>query len=153
MASTNERLNYCAAALRIFSAFGAGLKRQALWDFASRCARDGALQIDGDGSESRDFIHADDIALAVLTVLEKAPMHGEVYNTANGREISIFELAKTIAHRFDSRIEVRLSGSRPPGTPTRWRADVSRLSALGFAPSTEFWPAVDAFVEWFKAHG
>jgi len=46
------------ASLRIFSAYGPGLRRQVVWDICQKAITQGSLLLQGTGQESRDFIHA-----------------------------------------------------------------------------------------------
>ena len=50
---------------RIFSAYGAGLKRQIFWDMFRKYRKTGRLDLFGTGQESRDYIHVDDVAQAL----------------------------------------------------------------------------------------
>jgi UDP-glucose 4-epimerase len=52
------------ASLRVFSAYGEGQRRRLLWDVCTRGLRDGRVVLSGTGSESRDIVHADDVAAA-----------------------------------------------------------------------------------------
>ncbi|MES2571746.1 MAG: SDR family oxidoreductase, partial [Verrucomicrobiota bacterium] len=77
------------AALRIFSAYGPGLRRQVIWDICERVLTSGELRLRGTGNESRDFIHAIDIGRALTCIASQAPCQGEIYNLASGREATI----------------------------------------------------------------
>jgi UDP-glucose 4-epimerase len=122
--------------LRIFSAYGAGLERQVVWDLAQRAQREGVLRVRGTGSESRDFIHAGDIARAVVLVMEHGAFDGGIYNLASGVETPIDVLAQRIVALSGRALPVSFDGVAPAGTPRRWRADITRIAALGFAPAT-----------------
>jgi len=138
------------AALRVFSAFGEGLRRQVVWDLCRKVLREGRLYLMGTGRETRDFIHAADVARAARLVAERAPLQGEVYNLALGRELSIAELARLVAGELGYRGAVEFDGLLPAGTPRRWRADTARLQALGFRPRVELEEGLRAFVRWCR---
>lgn len=124
------------ASVRIFSAFGAGLRRQVVWDLARRAqAGAGPLALRGRADDSRDFIHGADVAEAVAAVAERGDLAGECYNVASGRETPIAELAELILRQLGRAPDLSFDAAPQPGVPHRWRADVSRLAALGFAPS------------------
>ena len=93
------------ATARIFSAYGPGLRRQVVWDIFERVLTTGALVLHGTGAESRDFIHATDIARALVRLADMAPCQGEVYNVASGEEVTIAGLAR--AARRDARCDGR----------------------------------------------
>lgn len=139
------------ASLRIFSAYGPGLRRQVLWDICYKVLIEGGIKLQGTGQETRDFLHATDIARAVVTVATKAPMTGEVYNVASGSEISMEELATQILRLLRSNLKIEMDGIVPPGTPRNWRADISRLRSLGYESSVPFQSGLESFVAWSRA--
>ncbi len=134
--------------LRIFSAYGPGLRRQVLWDLSAKAMSSDVLQLMGTGSETRDFVHARDVALAVDLVAHQGDLQGEVYNLASGIETSIASLAEQILDSLNRKISIEFDGHQPQGDPLRWRADISRLSNLGYAPSIEFSEGVQEYVRW-----
>jgi UDP-glucose 4-epimerase len=138
------------ASLRIFSAYGPGLRRQVLWDICSKASAGGDLLLQGTGSESRDFIHAADIARALEHVAGRAAFAGEAYNLASGRETTVAELAGRILERLAPRARLRFEGVLPPGTPRNWRADVSKLAGLCFVPQVPFELGVAEYVRWYQ---
>ncbi len=135
---------------RIFSAYGAGLRRQVMWDITYKALTQPEVRLQGTGRESRDFIHARDIAQGLEVMLEHAPLQGEVYNLAGGRETHIDELAGLILERLNYSAPPIFSGTLPPGTPKQWRADIARIRALGFAPQVEPQQGVESFVDWCR---
>lgn len=137
------------ASLRIFSAYGAGLARQLLWDVCEKARRDDVVRLFGTGDETRDFIHADDVARAVVAVAEHAPFEGEAYNVASGTETSVREVAEPLVRAISQGTPVEFSGEVREGDPLRWRADISRLAALGFAPACTFGEGLAEYAEWY----
>jgi UDP-glucose 4-epimerase len=138
------------ASARIFSAYGAGLRRQVMWDVTHKALTQPQVQLQGTGRESRDFIHAQDIARGLEVMLNGAPLRGEVYNLAGGRETRIDELASLILARLKYSNLPVFSGVLPPGTPKQWCADISRIRALGFAPQVVLEQGVESFVDWCR---
>lgn len=139
------------ASMRIFSAYGAGLKKQILWDLCLKCREPDIIKLGGDGSESRDFIHADDIAGAALSILRSGNFGGESYNVATSEEITISTLARRVLDEFGVPADrLRFSGESRAGDPKNWCADTSLLASLGFNPAIGFSRGVAEYVEWFK---
>ena len=137
--------------VRIFSAFGPGLRRQVIWDICERILTTGTLPLGGTGGETRDFIHAADVAAALALLSERAPAKGEIYNVATGRETSISELAGLIAASLRQKVEARFDGRSRPGDPRNWRADISKLKALGFEPTLSLEDGLAQFAQWASA--
>ena len=139
------------ASLRLFSAYGPGLRRQVLWDICQKIFIHKSLLLQGTGKESRDFIHAIDIARASRIVAEKAPMQGEVYNVGSGQEVAIEELTGMILAVTESNLLPQFDGTVPPGTPKNWQADISNLESLEFTPSIPLAQGVTSYVSWCHA--
>lgn len=137
--------------VRIFSAYGPGLRRQVLWDMCCKLFFEDKLLLQGSGLESRDFIHVHDVARAIEVVSQKAPMAGEVYNVASGQETTIAKLSKLVLSAFDSSLSPEFNGLVPKGVPYNWCADITKLSELGFVPAIPLERGVPAFVQWCKA--
>jgi UDP-glucose 4-epimerase len=138
------------ACARVFSAYGPGLRRQVMWDLAHKALTQNEILLQGTGQESRDFIHAQDIALALEMILAHAPMRGEAYNVANGEQIKISMLCSMILNALNIDLSVQPSGIVQPGVPLNWQADISRLSALGYAPKIPFIEGVHSFMAWCR---
>lgn len=136
-------------ALRIFSAYGAGLRRQILWDVCEKAVQ-GHVELMGSGQQTRDFVHTDDVAAAIECLLASAPFEGEAYNCASGVETTIRELAEKLAACVNPAAPVSFSGVDRPGDPMRWRADISALSRLGFKPSVAFDDGVAEYCAWYQ---
>ena len=139
------------ASLRLFSAYGPGLRRQVLWDICRKIFIHKSLSLQGTGKESRDFIHAIDIARSLKIVAENAPLQGEVYNVGSGLEVTIEDLSGMILSATQSNLSPRFDGVVPQGTPRNWKADISKLESLGFTPSIPLPQGVKSYVSWCHA--
>lgn len=140
-----------AASVRIFSAYGPGLRRQVIWDICQKALAGDSVKLQGTGRESRDFIHARDIARALSVIASSAPMNGEVYNLGSGMETSIATLAEEITRALNRENSLGFDGVVPKGTPLHWRADISRLNSLGYSPTVPFQAGLKEVVDWCRA--
>ena len=108
------------------------------FDFVRRLLRDpGTLEILGDGTQSKSYIHVSDVVDAVLLAHEKCPKAFEAYNVATGDYITVREIAE---------LAVEALGLPPGGTrfvfgtgSRGWkgdvpvvRLDIARMRALGW---------------------
>ena len=91
----------------------------------------------GDGSPYREFLYADDLADALILLLQKydAADIGEIINIGAGKDITIKELAHLIAEVIGYRGGFTWDTSKPNGTP-RKLLDVSKITALGWKAET-----------------
>lgn len=136
--------------MRIFSAYGPGLARQVVWDIIRKCEQDREVILAGTGEESRDFIHAADVAAAALRVAEAGLHHGDVVNVASGQETRIGDLAASIMAAMGIDKAIRFSGQEAVGMPTRWQACISRLRDLGHTPRWPLHEGVRDCVAWAR---
>ena len=121
--------------------------------FVGNVLRGEPVTIHGDGRQTRDFVYVGDVVDAWLRVLGDPGTHGAVLNVGSGRETSVNEVADAVlAACGESRDtwEIRTTEAQL-GDQRRSAADVSRLSALGWAPSVPFEEGVARTVAWARS--
>ena len=119
-------------AVRFSGVFGIGNFR-VVYRFMQSALSGQPILLDGDGSQSSDFIYVDDATRGAILALEKGKS-GEVYNIGSGRETSVLELANLIAVLGEKKVEVKLSGEPSP-RPFRFVADIEKARReLGYDP-------------------
>lgn len=102
-------------------------------DEAVRAGRD-KVTLWGTGRALREFLYVDDLAEALVLLLERYSGEAPV-NAGGGREITVADLAAEIAAVTGFRGEIAFDRERPDGAP-RKIVDSRRLAALGWAPRT-----------------
>lgn len=137
--------------VRIFSAYGPGLRRQVVWDICERALSGEALVLHGTGRESRDFIHGNDIARGLVLLAEKGGASAEVYNLASGEETTIAAIADLLLASLLSEKRPAFDGRATPGNPLCWRADIAKIRALGFAPAIGLEQGLRSVATWCAA--
>ena len=99
--------------------------------FLRRHADKLVLEIHGDGSQRRDFVHVRDVVDANIAAFESV-LRGEIFNVGSGESISVKELADMI-----SPAQVHTEGRKGDSAATL--ADISRIkAALGWSPKISF---------------
>jgi UDP-glucose 4-epimerase len=136
------------AIARIFSAYGAGLRKQVLWDISRAALANERLLLRGTGNESRDFVHGRDVAAGLRAIAENGSRAAAVYNLASGEETTIRSLAALLLDAMGIQRRVGFDGIVPPGTPLNWRADIREIEGLGFAPRVTLAEGVTSFARW-----
>ncbi len=89
----------------------------------------------GDGSPLREFLYVDDLADLCVFLMNNYSGN-ETVNAGTGKEISICELAETVAEVVGFTGEIKWDSTKPNGTP-RKLLDVSKATSLGWTYSTE----------------
>ncbi len=135
---------------RIFSAYGAGLKKQIFWDMYQKYKNTGRLEMFGTGSESRDYIHVDDVVQSLYLLATKDSDY-VIFNVANGEEVTIREVTELFANVVGvENSKIAFNGVVREGDPLNWRADVSRILDLGYKKNTEMTMGIRQYVDWCK---
>lgn len=104
----------------------------------------------GSGTPKREFLHVDDLADALLYLMQT--YHGsEIVNIGTGEDVTIKELAECIKNTVGYKGEVVWDTDKPDGTP-RKLLDVSRLHALGWRHQISLADGIGKTFEWYKSN-
>ena len=116
----------------------------------ARLAGSPEVTIWGSGTPRREFLYVDDLADACVFLLKRYSGHDHV-NVGTGSDLTIRELAETIARVVGYRGGFTYDSTKPDGTP-RKLLDVSRLLALGWRASTGLEAGLKQSYDWFTAN-
>jgi len=106
-----------------------------------------SVEIWGDGTPLREFLHVDDLAEACLLLLQKYD-ESVAINVGSGQEISIIDLAHLIAKIVGFSGQLVFNTSKPNGTP-RKLLDNSRILNLGWKPKIELESGIIDTYNWY----
>jgi UDP-glucose 4-epimerase len=93
------------------------------------------LTIDGDGGQTRDFVHVSDV-IQLLEILASHKGTGEAYNCGTGTVTSIQDLAQLVRKRFGSDLPI-LHGPPRLGDIRHGIADITKARQLGYVPRVQ----------------
>lgn len=102
----------------------------------------------GDGSALREFLYVDDLA-ELCVFLMNTYSGNETVNAGTGKELTIRELAETVAAVVGYTGAIKWDASRPNGTP-RKLLDVSKATRLGWTYKTELKDGIRLAYDDFK---
>ena len=105
------------------------------------------VEIWGDGTPLREFLHVKDLARATLMLLQTYDSQ-EVVNIGSGHEITIAKLAVLIAKVIGFDGEIVFNSNRPNGTP-RKLLDSTKIFSLGWKPEIELELGIISTYDWF----
>lgn len=146
-----ENYKFDIKILRIFSAYGPGLKKQIFWDMYQKIKNTGQLELFGTGKESRDYIYIYDLVNAIYLIGQDREKQYVVWNVANGEEITVKELAEIfMENRSISKDKIIFNGNVRQGDPINWCADVSRLKELGYVSNMGINEGIANYIKWTR---
>ena len=107
------------------------------------------VSIWGNGTARREFLHTDDLAEAVLFLMENYD-DSEIINVGCGEDQTIRELAETIQKvvGFSGRLDY--DTSFPNGTPQKM-LDISKINSLGWKPRIPLKEGLKQVYRWYAA--
>lgn len=117
--------------------------------FSTKIRRNGVLPLFEDGEESRDFVHVDDVANALMASIlcESAP--NTVINVGSGIATSVRKVAEELSRAFGKEPNIIVTGQFRIGDIRHNYADIGRLkSILGIEPKISLKEGLQRFVNW-----
>lgn len=107
----------------------------------------GVLEVWGDGSAIRDFVHARDVAMGMIFAVKNKIT--KPINLGSGDEISIKRIAQIIANKAD--VKIKWDITKPKGDPRRV-FDMSRAASYGFFPEISIEDGISETIEWYLSN-
>lgn len=142
--------NIKTACIRIFSAYGPGLKKQLLWDLSQKIKSYEFIELFGTGNETRDFIYIDDLVGLIECVIENCNFSGDIINAANGTQIKVSEIATLMKEAMGSNKQIMCKGTNRKGDPLNWEGDIKKVKDLGYIQKTYIAEGIKSYVTWLK---
>ena len=117
---------------------------------AAKMANSATVELWGSGTARREFLFTEDLADACVFVMKN--YSGEMFlNVGTGRDMTILELAESIARVAGWKGTFTFDRSKPDGMP-RKVMDVSRLTALGWSAQSTFDEGIKQAYDWYVAN-
>ena len=138
--------------VRLFSVFGAHLRKQLLWDLCSRLHRgERTLVLGGTGAEIRDWTDVRDVARFLVKINDwpqSKPF--DIINGGSGIGTSVAEIAESLTKNWGGDSVVKFSGAVRAGDPFSLVADPTFVHAAGFIWEIPLAQGISDYVGWFK---
>jgi GDP-L-fucose synthase len=111
---------------------------------------DETMSIWGTGTPRREFLHVDDLADAVVYLLNNYDDES-IVNVGWGEDVTIRDLAELVMAASGYQGRLVFDPSKPDGTP-RKLLDTTRLTALGWRPKIPLEAGIESTYAWFREH-
>ncbi len=106
-----------------------------------------SFEIWGTGGARREFLHVDDCADALVLLMQRYSS-AEHVNVGSGSDVSIAELAQSVADAVGFEGEITKDTTKPDGTPQKLM-DASRMRALGWTPQIGLTDGLRSTYAWY----
>lgn len=137
--------------LRFFTVYGPwGRPDMAYFSFTRDIIENNPIKVYNFGKMTRNFTYIDDIVSGTITVLN-ADLACEVMNIGGDKEETLLYFIETIEKHLGKEADKQLM-ERQPGDVLQTVADISKLRALGWAPTTHIEQGLKSFVDWYKEY-
>ena len=101
----------------------------------------------GTGSPKREFLFVDDLADAVVFLMNHYDS-GDIVNIGTGKDITILELATLIKEETGFKGSLEFDSTKPDGTP-RKLLDVSKINGIGWTAKTPLREGIRKTIQWY----
>ena len=104
------------------------------------------LEVWGDGTPIRDFVHSKDVALAMAYVVQKK--YNQPVNIGSGKGVSIKKIVEIINSNLQKPLKIKWIKSGPSGDKKRLM-DMKRIYDLGFRNSINIEDGIQDTIKWY----
>jgi len=117
--------------------------------FIRKALKGESITIQGDGSQYRNYVYIDDLALAHLSAL-KEQAENQVYNLEGPRKITIREIAETINKLLGGKVRIEYVPARPGDYTGKEVSAEKARRELGWEPQIDFEEGMRHTLAWFQ---
>ncbi len=136
--------------VRFFSIYGAGLRKQLLWDACQKVTR-GDISFFGTGDETRDWLHVKDAAILMAAAANHASSECPVVNGGSGTGTTVKETLEELFDCLGRTDKPLFSGSVRSGDPMHYMASIKNATSWGWRPEISWRDGIKEYAGWFKS--
>lgn len=145
--------------MRYFNVFGRrqdpdGAYAAVIPKFIKQFLNDEVPTINGDGTQTRDFVYVENVVEANLRAcLAPSEAAGEAFNVAYGKKDTLIDIYHSLAKALGKEGVEPIFGPERTGDIKHSSADISKAQKLlGFDPDYSFEDGIGLAIEWYKAN-
>jgi len=135
--------------LRFFTVYGpSGRPDMSMFRFVKWIAEGESVQLNGDGTQQRDFTHVDDVARGVAAALDRKPGY-EIINLGSDRPVELNTVIDEIEQAIGRTATIEHHPFHPTDVSATW-ANISRArELLGWEPQVSLKEGIASVVDWY----
>jgi UDP-glucuronate 4-epimerase len=141
--------------LRFFTVYGPwGRPDMALFIFTRAVLEDRPIQVFNGGDMLRDFTYIDDIAEAVVMIVEKPHPGGaaRLFNIGHGSPVKLMDFVRAIERELGRKAQIEFAPMQPGDVRATYASTEKLRAEIGYAPSTPVETGVARFIAWYREH-
>lgn len=147
--SYSQHFSISVTIVRFFSVYGAGLRKQLLWDACLKISN-GETTFFGNGKEQRDWLHVNDASsLLYVSGLIGTPGYN-IINGGTGVGVSVKKILEELFRCFDRTVGPSFSGEVRSGDPVNYIANIDVAKKLDWKPNISWRDGVHEYAKWFR---
>jgi UDP-glucose 4-epimerase len=137
--------------LRFFNVYGPGQKAESAYSgvisrFVDALVKNQPIIVNGSGSQTRDFVHVDDVTEAIMKSTTKVAETAPVYNVCSGRSTSILEVATIINSHGGSKTKIVQVQERSGDVMVSLGSPTKAYQEIGFQAKIEIRTGLEALI-------
>ena len=137
--------------IRFFSLYGPELRKQLLWDLASRLALNPkTVVLSGTGQETRDMFYIDDAVRLAAHLLRVEGDRAMVVNGGSGEASTVRKVASALIRHLGVKTEIEFNGQGRKGDPENYQAEIKHARSLGYEPKWSIDKGIAEYVAWLR---
>ena len=145
----HPELRPSGSAYKVFSLYGPELRKQLLWDLASRLALNPkSVELSGTGRETRDMFYIEDAVRLAAHLLRVEGDRAMVVNGGSGEASTVREVASALIRHLGVKTDVEFNGQGRKGDPENYQAEMKRAKSLGYEPRWSIEKGIAEYVAW-----
>jgi UDP-glucuronate 4-epimerase len=141
--------------LRFFTVYGPwGRPDMALFLFTRALLEGKPIRVFNAGDMQRDFTYIDDIAEALVKIVEKPHPGGpaRLFNIGHGSPVNLMDFVRAVERALGVKAEIQLEPMQQGDVRATYASTEKLRAEIGYAPATPVEVGVERFVAWYKAH-
>ena len=145
-----QRFAIPASIVRLFSAYGPGLRKQLLWDACEKLTAGDACFM-GTGEEVRDWLHVEDAAELLAQAAGKTHTTCPTVNGGSGEGVQVRVLLEHLAQALLGKTTpVAFSNVQRAGDPSVYVADTRAAKQWSWRPERDWQAGIAEYVAWWS---
>lgn len=138
--------------LRSTSMYGPNSRHQQVIPiFIKQALANKPLTMEGDGSNTRDFNYAGNMADAIMTIFDRKEIDNGVFNIGGGDDISILELGMLIINLIESDSEIAYKDWRPGEQGVKLHMSIDKAKhAFNYSPKVNLHDGLKMTIDWVR---